>query len=87
LLIANRKNDRSTSKLNPSKGQRSEEDFWYDQDQSEWVLVVKGSARLQFEDEFIELKMGDYINIEPHKKHRVDWTNPEEETVWLAVFY
>ena len=70
-----------------SKGQRSEENFWYDQDQSEWVLVLKGAARLQFEDEFIELQVGDYINIRSHQKHRLYWTKPEEETVWLAVFY
>ena len=70
-----------------SKGQRSPEQFWYDQDQAEWVLVVKGHARLAFEDGPVELRAGDYLNIAPHQKHRVDWTTPDEETVWLAVFY
>jgi len=70
-----------------SKGQSSEDDFWYDQDQSEWVLLLKGQARLEFEDEMIDLKAGDYINIDAHKKHRVEWTTPDEETVWLAIFY
>jgi cupin 2 domain-containing protein len=70
-----------------SKGQHSEPDFWYDQEQAEWVLVLKGAARIQFEDRFVSLKAGDYINIEPHQKHRVDWTDPEEETIWLAIFY
>jgi cupin 2 domain-containing protein len=70
-----------------SKGQKSDGGFWYDQAQAEWVLVVKGAARLQFEDYVVELRAGDYIHIEPHQKHRVDWTTPDEETVWLAVFY
>jgi cupin 2 domain-containing protein len=70
-----------------SKGHQSEPDFWYDQEQSEWVLVLKGAARLEFEDRFVTLQPGDYINIEPHQKHRVDWTTPDKETIWLAIFY
>ncbi|KJH71217.1 cupin domain-containing protein [Aliterella atlantica] len=70
-----------------SKGHKSESDFWYDQHQSEWILVIKGEARLQFEDKTIHLSTGDYLTIAPHQKHRVDWTTPEEETIWLAVFY
>lgn len=70
-----------------SKGQNSEEGFWYDQDQAEWVLVVKGKAQLEFEDKVIELTPGDYVNIKAHEKHRVKWTTPEEETIWLAIFY
>ena len=30
---------------------------------------------------------GSYVNIAAHKKHRVDWTDPAQETIWLAVFY
>ena len=70
-----------------SKGHKSEPDFWYDQDQSEWILILKGEARLQFEDKSIYLTPGDYLNIAPHQKHRIDWTTPEKETIWLAVFY
>lgn len=70
-----------------SKGHKSEPDFWYDQDQSEWILIIKGEARLHFEDKYIHLTPGDYLNIAPHQKHRIDWTTPEEETIWLAVFY
>lgn len=70
-----------------SKGQKSEEGFWYDQDQAEWVLVLKGQAQLEFEEEIIKLTAGDYLNIEAHQKHRVKWTTPDEETIWLAVFY
>ncbi len=70
-----------------SKGHKSEPGFWYDQDQSEWILILEGEARLQFEDKSICLALGDYFNIAPHQKHRIDWTTPEKETIWLAVFY
>jgi cupin 2 domain-containing protein len=33
-----------------SKGHSSPEKSWYDQNQNEWVLVLKGAARLAFED-------------------------------------
>lgn len=70
-----------------SHGHASPEGFWYDQQQHEWVIVLKGAARLQFEDGMVEMKMGDFINIPAFKKHRVDWTTPNEPTVWLGVRY
>jgi cupin 2 domain-containing protein len=70
-----------------SHGQASAPGFWYDQDWTEWVLVLKGAALLQFEGEAepVRLGVGDYVTIEPHRRHRVDWTDPEQQTVWLAV--
>jgi cupin 2 domain-containing protein len=70
-----------------SHGHASPADFWYDQAQHEWVVVLKGAARLQFEDGMVEMKPGDFINIPAFKKHRVDWTTPDEPTVWLGVRY
>ena len=70
-----------------SHGHASPADFWYDQPQHEWVIVLKGAARLQFEDGMVEMKPGDFINIPAFKKHRVDWTTPDEPTVWLGVRY
>lgn len=72
-----------------SKGQSSPEDFWYDQNENEWVIVLRGKAKLQFFDisHPVELKEGDYINIPSHNKHRIVWTDPDNETIWLAVFY
>ncbi|MDP1798445.1 MAG: cupin domain-containing protein [Planctomycetaceae bacterium] len=61
--------------------------FWYDQDQHEWVVVLKGAARLQFEEQVVEMRPGDFVNIPAHKKHRVEWTTPDEPTIWLAVHY
>ena len=72
-----------------SHGHASPEGFWYDQDQHEWVVVLKGAARLRFEgdEQPVEMKPGDFVNIPSHKKHRVEWTTPDEPTIWLAVFY
>lgn len=71
-----------------STGHCSPEDFWYDQDEHEWVVVLKGEGRLVFEDaEEVSLKPGDHVMIAAHQRHRVEWTSPGEPTVWLAVFY
>jgi cupin 2 domain-containing protein len=70
-----------------SQGQASPAGFWYDQDEAEFVVVVQGVGRLRFEDEVIELRPGDWIKIPAHRKHRVEWTTPDEQTVWLAVFF
>lgn len=72
-----------------STGHASPDDFWYDQDEHEWVVVLKGEAKLLFEDddEPIHLRPGDFVNIPAYRKHRVEWTTPDEPTVWLAVFY
>jgi len=70
-----------------SHGHASAPDFWYDQPQHEWVIVLKGAARLQFEDGMVEMMPGDFINIAAFKKHRVDWTTPDEQTIWLGVRY
>lgn len=70
-----------------SHGHASPDGFWYDQDEHEWVVVLKGMARLTIEEELVELKPGDFVNISAHQKHRVEWTTPTETTVWLAVFY
>ena len=62
---------------------------WYDQPQSEWVLVLRGSAQLQFEDEPQprDLCVGDSLLIAPHRRHRVLATDPEPGTIWLALFW
>lgn len=72
-----------------STGHCSPPDFWYDQPDGEWVLLVQGAARLRFADEATarELTSGDYVDIAPHRRHRVDWTTPEQPTIWLAVHY
>ena len=71
-----------------SKGQTSPDFGWYDQEQHEWVIIIAGSAIIGFDDKSsVTLKAGDYLNIPAHQKHKVVWTDPDVETVWLAVHY
>ena len=71
-----------------SQGQTSPGTGWYDQDEHEWVMVLEGSASLEFEDgSRCDLSAGDYLNIPAHTKHKVIWTDPDRVTIWLAVFY
>ena len=72
-----------------STGHANPDGFWYDQEEVEWVVVLKGEAKLLFEgdDEPMHMKPGDHINIPAYCKHRVEWTTPDEPTVWLTVFY
>jgi cupin 2 domain-containing protein len=70
-----------------STGQASPPGFWYDQAWDEWVILLKGAARLRFENESDArpLGPGDFAFIPAHSRHRVDWTALDEPTVWLAV--
>ncbi len=72
-----------------SKGHRSPEGFWYDQEKNEWVILHQGAARIRFEseDEPVHMKPGDHIHIPAHCRHRVEWTDPDCTTVWIAVFF
>ncbi|MBY0540847.1 MAG: cupin [Campylobacterales bacterium] len=70
-----------------SNGQTSPENFWYEQEKSEFILLLEGFAILEFEDFEIELKKGDCINIKVMQKHRVKFTSLNEPTIWFAVFY
>ncbi len=72
-----------------SRGHGSPEGFWYDQEQHEWVMVLKGKAGLNMEGhgEIMILGPGDWVNIPARCRHRVEWTHAEEETVWLAIHY
>jgi len=70
-----------------STGHTSPPGFWYDQHESEWVVVLHGEAVLEFEDERCRMAPGDYVLIPPHRKHRVLSTSMKEPTVWLAVFF
>ncbi len=70
-----------------SRGHRSPEGFWYDQDEDEWVLLLAGEAVLSFEDrEDVQLRPGDHLLIPAHRRHRVTRTAENTDTVWLAVF-
>ena len=72
-----------------STGHATPESEWYDQDDDEWVVVLKGKARLKFADGRADLEMapGDHVLLPAHCRHRVDWTSDQEPTVWLAVHF
>ena len=72
-----------------SGGQATPPGEWYDQDSHEWVALLSGSAGLRFEDEPEPrvLRPGDYLLIPARRRHRVEWTDPEAPTVWLALHY
>lgn len=72
-----------------SSGQASPPDFWYEQADAEWVLLLAGEALLRFEDEAEarRLHSGDWLYIEPLRRHRVDWTPPATPTIWLAIHH
>lgn len=62
---------------------------WYEQDRDEWVVVLRGRARMRIEGETDErtLGVGDYLLPRAHVRHRVEWTDPSGPTVWLALFF
>jgi len=72
-----------------SSGQATPPGQWYDQETHEWVILLKGRAGLLFEgeEEIRILQPGDYVHIPPHQRHRVEWTEVGQTTVWLALHY
>jgi len=67
-----------------SYGHKTPDDYWYNQEKDEWVILFQGEAVILFEDETeINLKSGDYLLIPKHKKHRVKKTS--SPCIWLAV--
>ena len=72
-----------------SSGQATPPGEWYDQETHEWVILLKGRARLMFEEEkeVRTLQPGDYVHIPAHRRHRVEWTESAQTTLWLALHY
>ena len=68
-----------------SYGQTTQEDFWYDQSEDEFVVILKGNAKIKYDNNKIfELKEGDSLYIPSKQRHKVIYTsNP---TIWLAIF-
>ena len=62
---------------------------WYDQDTDEWVILLSGSAGLLFDgdEKVCVMKPGDHILIPAYRRHRIEWTDPNQKTVWLALHY
>jgi cupin 2 domain-containing protein len=71
-----------------SKGHVTPAGQWYDQAGDEWVFLIEGQATLLFEENhrLVRLNPGDYLLIPAHIRHRVEWTLPGFNTIWLAVY-
>ncbi len=71
-----------------SRGQASPPEFWYDQAEHEYVVVLAGKASLKIEGQSeLIFGPGDSLYLSPHTRHRVEWTDPQQDTIWLAVFW
>ncbi|MGR9114624.1 MAG: cupin domain-containing protein [Gammaproteobacteria bacterium] len=70
-----------------SRGHITSAGYWYDQSWDEWVLLLQGGATLCYEGvvDPVVLKPGDYSLIPAHTRHRVSWTDPTQNTIWLAI--
>lgn len=70
-----------------SRGHVTPPGAWYDQPTDEWVVLLAGAARVLIEgrSEVLEIKPGDWLLLPAHLRHRVEWTDPERDTVWLAI--
>ena len=60
-----------------------------DEKVSEFVVLLSGSAELRFEDESEprRLSAGDWLIIPAGRRHRVEKTDADRDSVWLAVHY
>jgi cupin 2 domain-containing protein len=70
-----------------SRGHHSPEGFWFDQSDDEWVLLLAGAAAVAFDNgHVVPLAPGDWLELPAHVRHRVAWTDPSKDTIWLAVY-
>ena len=59
---------------------------WYDQETDEWVVLLKGSAEIEYKaGTKTRLEAGDHLFIPARRVHRVAWSSPDEICIWLAV--
>ena len=81
-------NDWRLMKIN-SNGSCSPDGFWYDQIEHEWITLLKGSAVMRLEDpeEWVELSVGDQLTLPAGRRHRVERTDSDPGTVWLALYW
>ncbi|MFP3983804.1 MAG: cupin domain-containing protein [Desulfurivibrionaceae bacterium] len=71
-----------------SRGQATPDGEWLRQERAEWVILLSGRAVLEFEDrDRVRLGPGDYLLIAAGERHRIAWTDPDRESVWLALHF
>lgn len=67
---------------------KSDDGFWYQQSEDEWVYLVEGEGELLFEQDQkrVVMQKGDYCFIPAGVRHRVERTKEDSKTIWLAIF-
>jgi cupin 2 domain-containing protein len=72
-----------------SLGQATAEDVWLREPKDEWVVLLAGKAKLFFKGakKLTIMEPGDHVYIPAGTAHRVEWTTPDERSVWLAVHF
>lgn len=58
---------------------------WFEQENEEWVMLIQGSAKIQFQEKEIELFTGDTLFIPAKTKHKVTYTSSIPICIWLAI--
>jgi len=56
----------------------------YDQEEDEWVLLIRGTAELEVEGNIRRLKEGDCFFLQRHTRHRVLKTS--DDALWIGIF-
>lgn len=69
-----------------SAGYSSPKEFWYDQENDEFIILIQGEATLEFEDGMVDMKAGDYLIIPKGRRHRIEKSSFEPACIWLCVF-
>ena len=53
----------------------------------EEITTLMSTPELRIERIVIRMEPGDHVHIPAHRRHRVEWTDPAQATVWLAVHH
>jgi len=72
-----------------SRGHRTPDGQWCEQQRNEWVVLLRGAAILQIAGKETPIRMepGDFVKLPAGLRHRVEWTDPSCDSVWLALHW
>jgi len=70
-----------------SQGQSTPPHEPYRQPHDEWVVLLKGAARVALDGREVTLQPGDTLFIPAHTEHWVTFTDHTVTSVWLAIHF
>jgi len=76
-------NERVT--INRIVSNQIEDGGWYEQEEDEWFVLLKGEALLEVDNEIFTLKAGDTMMIPAFELHRVKKSSAD--ALWLTVHF